>query len=186
MNISAAGDKYRTKGRHVKMGKMLDSAIEFAIKAHAGQVRKADGSPYVLHTMEAAVIAGTLTRDEAVIAASLLHDVIEHTWATTDEIRELFGDRVAALVEAVTEDKMTDLPPKETWRLRKIHSLRSLFDTDDDGVKIMWLANKLSNLRSMAVGVRAEGDDFFKKFNQTDKELHEWYYREVQKALLSL
>lgn len=165
------------------MGKVLDSAIEFAIKAHSGQTRKGGGMPYVLHPMETAVIAAELTRDEEVIAAAILHDVVEDSGVEPEEIRERFGKRVAALVAAETEDKMRDRPAAETWRERKEASLRELAATDDRGVKILWLADKLSNMRSVRDGVMRDGAKFFDVFNQKDPAQHEWYYRAVAKEL---
>jgi (p)ppGpp synthase/HD superfamily hydrolase len=156
------------------------------MKAHSGQTRKAGGSPYVLHPMEAAVIAATLTRDEDVIAAALLHDVVEDAGVGIEEIREKFGSRVADLVSSETENKRHGTPPEQTWQVRKEETLKTLKETDDEGVKIIWLSDKLSNIRSMHAGVRREGDAFFNAFHQKDKKMHEWYYREVASALESL
>lgn len=168
------------------MGKKLDCALEFAMKAHEGQIRKSGGAPYVLHPMEAAVIAGSITSDEDVLAAALLHDVIEDAGVSMDEIARKFGARVAELVASETEDKLPGTPRELTWKKRKDDSLKILSETDDEGVKIIWLADKLSNARSMHAGVRREGDAFFNRFNQKDKKMHEWYYREIAKALLPL
>ena len=168
------------------MGKLLDEAIVFAMKAHAGHVRKAEGSAYVLHPMEAAVIAGTLSRDEKVITAALLHDAIAYAGIPADELRMKFGCRVAELVSSMSENKMRDLPPEETWELRKKEALKSLFDTEDEDVKILWLSDELSNLRSIHTEVLNEGDDFFLRFNQKDKKKHEWYFKEVLRGLSSL
>ena len=168
------------------MGKLLDKALLFSMKAHEGQTRKADDKPYVLHTMEAAVIAGTLTKDENVIAAALLHDVVEDAKVTPAELVSEFGGRVAELVASETENKRDGTPPTQTWEIRKSESLEILRNTTDEGVKILWISDKLSNLRSMFAGVRREGDAFFDHFNQKDRKKHEWYYREIAKALDSL
>lgn len=168
------------------MGKLLDKAILFSMQAHEGQVRKAGKKPYVLHPMEAAVIAGTLTNDENVLAAALLHDVVEDAGVTPQEIKEQFGDRVAELVASETENKRAGTPPAETWLDRKLETLAILRDTDDEGIKILWLSDKLSNLRSMFSGVKEQGDEFFNNFNQKDKKMHEWYYRTIAEYLGSL
>ena len=168
------------------MGKLLDNAIEYAIKAHAGQSRKAQGAPYILHPMEAAVIAGGLTGDEEVLAAAVLHDVVEDTEATLTQIEKTFGSRVAFLVASETEDKRRGTPPEESWKVRKEESVAALRKTTDEGVKIVWLADKLSNIRSIRAGVKEEGPSFFEHFNQKDPKMHEWYYREILDALSSL
>lgn len=168
------------------MGKLLDDAIKFAVDAHAGQTRKVGRTPYIVHPLEAAAIAGALTQDDEIIAAAILHDVAEDTPYTLEDIRERFGDRVAYLVSTETEDKRPGLPRGDTWKIRKEETLAKLVETDDVGVKIMWIADKLSNIRSYYAAVRAEGDGFFDRFNQKDKAMHEWYYREILKGLSTL
>ena len=93
----------------------VTKAIEFAAKAHDGMVRKKDKTPYILHPLEAAVIVGTMTDNQDVISAAVLHDVVEDTGITIEEIEEKFGARVRAHVESETEDKRADLPPESTW-----------------------------------------------------------------------
>ena len=89
----------------------VTKAIEFAAMAHDGMVRKKDKTPYILHPLEAAVIVGSMTDDRDVISAAVLHDVVEDTDITIEEIEERFGSRVRALVESETEDKRAELPP---------------------------------------------------------------------------
>ena len=79
-----------------------------------------------MHPLEAASIAGMLTKDEDIICAAVLHDVVEDTDRQLEEIRELFGDRVAELVSSETENKRRYLPPEATWRIRKEESLKHL------------------------------------------------------------
>ena len=97
----------------------VTKAIEFAAKAHDGMMRKKDKTPYILHPLEAAVIVGTMTNNQDVISAALLHDVVEDTDITIEEIEENFGTRVRKLVDSETENKRADLPPENTWRIRK-------------------------------------------------------------------
>ena len=91
---------------------LVSEAISFAVKAHDGMRRKKSKSPYILHPMEAAVIVGTMTDDQDLIAAAALHDVVEDTDVTIKEIEEKFGARVKELVSAETENKRPDLPPE--------------------------------------------------------------------------
>ena len=76
---------------------MVRKAALFAAKAHEGAVRKGSNIPYITHPMETAVIVSMMTDDKEVIAAALLHDVIEDAGVSEDELREQFGDRVAWL-----------------------------------------------------------------------------------------
>ena len=126
----------------------VTKAIEFAAKAHDGMERKKDKTPYILHPLEAATIVGTMTSDQDIISAAVLHDVVEDTEITIEEIEETFGSRVRALVESETEDKRAELPPEDTWRIRKEESLEELASCGDRDVLMLWLGDKLSNMRS--------------------------------------
>jgi (p)ppGpp synthase/HD superfamily hydrolase len=79
---------------------LVSEAIAFAVKAHDGMRRKKSDAPYILHPMEAAVIVGTMTDDQNLIAAAALHDVVEDAGVTIEEIEEKFGKRVRELVAA--------------------------------------------------------------------------------------
>ena len=160
--------------------KLLDRAIVFATKAHSGTLRKKDGIPYILHPMEVASIAGGITTDEEVLTAALLHDTVEDTNVTLDTIKSQFGDRVAALVASETEDKRRDRSPAETWMQRKMESLAALRNAVDPGVHVLWLSDKLANMRSFARQYEKEGDRMWKDFNQTDPAQQAWYYRTIE------
>ena len=157
----------------------VTKAIEFAAEAHDGMVRKKDKTPYILHPLEAAVIVGTMTDDSDVISAAVLHDVVEDTEITIEEIEEKFGSRVRALVESETEDKRAELPPEDTWRIRKEESLDELKNCGDTDVLILWLGDKLSNMRSFYRIWKAEGDSMWQSFNQKDPVQQEWYYSRI-------
>ncbi|MBP5466637.1 MAG: bifunctional (p)ppGpp synthetase/guanosine-3',5'-bis(diphosphate) 3'-pyrophosphohydrolase [Clostridia bacterium] len=161
----------------------LDKALKFAIDAHKGQVRKLSRAPYILHPMEVGVIVGSLTDDEDTIAAAVLHDVVEDTDRTIDEIREKFGDRVSELVMYETENKYGHIAPDLTWKRRKEDTLLHLNETDDVCVKIMWLGDKLSNMRSLLRDYMKDGDNIWQFFNQKDKREQKWYYSAVADAL---
>lgn len=152
--------------------------MKFAEKAHRGQCRKGNGTPYIIHPVEAAFIAMTLTDDEELIAAVLLHDVLEDTDVKADELRQIFGERVTALVEAESEEKDRSRPPESTWHERKSAALRRLHEADSD-VKLMFLCDKLSNIRACAEDINSGSEDMWAKFNNRNKADHEWYYRSV-------
>ena len=154
-------------------------AIEFAARAHDGMERKKDKTPYILHPLEAAVIVGTMTDNRDVISAAVLHDVVEDTSITIEEIEEKFGSRVRNLVESETEDKRADLPPENTWKIRKLESLEELAKCGDTDVRILWLGDKLANMRSFYRIWKVEGDSMWQAFNQKDPSQQKWYYYSI-------
>ena len=158
---------------------LVSEAIAFAVKAHDGMRRKKSSAPYILHPMEAAVIVGTMTDDQNLIAAAALHDVVEDAGITIEEIEERFGKRVRELVQSETEDKRDHLSPAETWRIRKEESLAVLKNTEDLGVLMVWLGDKLANMRSLYRDWKVEGDAMWQRFNQKDPGEQAWYYRSI-------
>ncbi len=164
---------------------IVDRAILFAVNAHRGQLRK-DGSPYILHPLEDAAIVGTITKDPEVLAAAVLHDTVEDTDATPEQIREGFGERVYELVMHETENKRPDLSPEQTWRIRKEESLALLAAAEDPAVKILWLGDKLSNMRGIYRQFLTEGDRVFNRFNNKDPRAHVWYYGTTLRLLETL
>ncbi|MBR5280646.1 MAG: bifunctional (p)ppGpp synthetase/guanosine-3',5'-bis(diphosphate) 3'-pyrophosphohydrolase [Clostridia bacterium] len=158
---------------------LVSEAIVFAVQAHDGMRRKKSDAPYILHPMEAAVIVGTMTDDQNLIAAAALHDVVEDADIAIEEIEEKFGTRVRELVASETEDKRADLPPAATWRIRKEETLQILADTDDIGVLMVWLGDKLANMRSIYRDFKVEGHAMWQKFNQKEVSEQAWYYRSI-------
>lgn len=156
------------------MGQLLDEAIVFATHAHAGQVRKMANTPYILHPLEVASIIATMTGDENTMAAGVLHDTIEDCDVDPKEIKRRFGARVSALVQSETEDKLSERPPADTWMERKEDSLLMLRNTKDEQVKILWLADKLSNMRSFYREYCQKGNEIFQALNQKDPAMHGW------------
>lgn len=168
------------------MSELLTKAITFSAQVHEGQVRKVDKSPYILHPLEVAAIAGTLTQDEDILAAALLHDTVEDTSTTIQEILDRFGERIASYVAQESENKRAGQRPSDTWKIRKEESLVHLRQTTDDNVRILWLADKLSNLRSMYRAYLCLGDELFQCFNQKEKAEHAWYHKQIAVCLSPL
>ena len=158
---------------------LVSEAIAFAVKAHDGMRRKKSEAPYILHPMEAAVIVGTMSDDQNLIAAAALHDVVEDAGVTIEEVEERFGKRVRELVASETEDKRADLPPTDTWRIRKEESLTVLKNTEDVGVLMVWMGDKLANMRAIYHTWKVEGDAMWEKFNQKNVSEQAWYYRSI-------
>lgn len=161
----------------------LNKAIKFATDAHDGQTRKLRTTPYILHPLEAASIAATLTEDEDIMCAAVLHDTVEDTSVTMEDIKREFGDRVAQLVAMETENKRKHLSPECTWKIRKEESLQHLKESNDKAVKLLWLSDKLSNMRSIFDSYVKVGDELFNEFHEKDKKQHEWYYSTIAELL---
>jgi myo-inositol-1(or 4)-monophosphatase len=160
------------------MSNVFEKAVAFAIKAHEGQKRK-DGSVYILHPLEVAAIAGTMTSDLDILSAAVLHDTVEDTDTTAEDILSNFGERIASLVASETEDKRPDMPSDQSWKIRKVESLEELKNSNDIGVKILWVSDKLSNMRSLYRDFENIGLSVFERFNETDPSEQRWYHGSV-------
>ena len=143
--------------------------------------RRKNNVPYILHPMEVGAIVGTMTDKQEVIAASVLHDVVEDAGITMEEIEEKFGPRVKELVASETENKREELPPEETWFVRKEESLEKLRTTDDIEILMLWIGDKLSNIRAIYRDFLVEGNALWNKFHQSDINVQAWYYRSIMK-----
>ena len=164
----------------------LERALTYAIQAHHGMIRKREKIPYILHPLEVVTILAGLTCDEDVLCAAVLHDTVEDTDTTIEEIEALFGHRVMELVQSETENKRVNLPRSQTWHIRKQESLEFLEKTADINVKMLWLADKLANMRSLHRLWRREGSMMWKGFNQENPVQQAWYYRSVAEIVSEL
>ena len=165
---------------------LMDRAIIFATRAHSGTYRKGTKIPYIVHPIEAAAIVATMSDDADMIAAAVLHDVVEDTDATVEEIGFFFNEHIAKLVEAESENKRKNQPPQETWMLRKMETLDFLRNHAGREAKILALADKLSNMRAIHRDQQILGDALWQRFNEKQKEKHAWMYRQVADALSEL
>ena len=156
---------------------MIDRAVEFATKAHEGQFRKGTRRPYIVHPIEVKDIVSTMTRDEEVISAAVLHDTIEDCQGVTREVLALeFSPRVAAMVAGESEDK------SRTWMERKSATIQSIGSAPRE-VQIIGLADKLSNMRDIDRDYPKVGEELWKRFRMKDKKMIGWYYKGVRDAL---
>ena len=165
------------------MMNMLEEAIIYATIMHQGKVRKLGNIPYILHPLEVAQILSTMTTDQDVITAGILHDIVEDTDGTLPEIEKRFGERVAFLVSSETENDYPGESRDASWKRRKEESLKVLRNTDDQGVRMLWLADKLANIRSVAGNYSEHGEKLWKSFHQRDPEMHHWYYQTIAEQL---
>ncbi|KUG02415.1 gtp pyrophosphokinase, (p)ppgpp synthetase i [hydrocarbon metagenome] len=154
----------------------IERACELASQAHAGQVRKGTNIPYITHPMAVGIILAEAGATTDAVIAGIIHDVVEDSHITLEEVEMLFGNRVRTLVEACSElDK--SLP----WEERKNHTLQSLQDVDRD-IWLTTLADKLNNIRTMLRDHAICGEEIWSRFNRGRQE-QEWYYRGLVTAL---
>lgn len=166
------------KRNYLEDNALLNKAIIYAVEKHSGQLRKGTVIPYIVHPMEVMAILNEMRAGMTVMIAGVLHDTVEDTSATIDDIIREFGEDVADLVGNHTEDK------SKTWFQRKSLGLKELAEGSFQ-LKCLVLADKLSNVRNMARDYRLEGEEYWDRFN-APKEKQAWYYRGAVKALEEL
>ena len=164
---------------------LLDRAIVFAVRAHAGTERRGKGFPYIVHPMEAVEIVATMTTDQELLAAAALHDTVEDTDVTIEQIRAEFGERIASLVAAESDDVVEGVSEEDSWHSRKQSAIDRLARASHDA-KIVALGDKLSNMRAIARDYSVQGDALWNIFHAKDPKEHEWHYRGLADALREL
>ena len=159
---------------------MIHKAIMFATLAHEKQKRKGTDIPYIFHPMEAALIVSQIKHDSDLICSALLHDVAEDSHISYESISAMFNKRIADLVFFQSEDK------SKSWKERKQHTITELSKLQDEDVKIVCLADKLSNMRATSRDFHTLGDGLWERFNVSDKTEQGWYYKGLCDSLSSL
>ena len=165
---------------------LLDKAVIFAVKAHANTERRGKGFPYIVHPMEAMEIVATMTSDQELLAAAALHDTIEDTDVTVEEIRAEFGDRVARIVDNESDRFEAGVSEEDSWRGRKQAAIDRLASVSIES-KMVALGDKLSNMRAIWRDYEMKGDELWKIFHAPGgKPDHEWHYRGLADSLKDL
>jgi (p)ppGpp synthase/HD superfamily hydrolase len=156
---------------------LIEHALRMAAEAHRTQTRKGTDVPYITHPCAVAMI---LLRagydDDELLAAALLHDVVEDTEVTLEDLRARFPSRTCELVAAMSERKVDEHGQKRPWRIRKEEHLAHLQHASPDLLALA-LADKLHNLSTMHIDLEAD-PQVWKRFNSSPEELL-WYYRAV-------
>jgi (p)ppGpp synthase/HD superfamily hydrolase len=163
----------------------VNKAMRIAATAHAGQIRKADGTPYIAHPFAVAWLLAEHDCDEDIVIAGLLHDVLEDTAGYgSAEIARDFGQGVLGIVQEVSEDKdasMTQTEERRTWEDRKRAYVAHVHVASEDALCVS-AADKIHNLESMMFQYRVLGAALWDKFNcPEDKKM--WFYEEVLRAI---
>ena len=175
---------------------MIRKALKFAAVYHKEGVRKGSNVPYIVHPFEVALILQENGMEERIIAAGLLHDTLEDTELTTEQIRQEFGDDILQLVLGASEE--LEAREETLWEERKKHTIEYLKTAPID-VKYIVCADKLSNIRSMLADHEKKGEKFWDKFMNSDKKIggseysreykrekQKWYYENLVKNLQEL
>lgn len=164
---------------------LLDHAIVFAVRAHAGTERRGKGFPYIVHPLEAVEIVASMTADQELLAAAALHDTVEDTDVTVEQLRAEFGDRIATLVASESDIVVEGASEEQSWHARKQAAIDRLARASHDA-KMVALGDKLSNMRAIARDYATQGDQLWNLFHAKDPKDHEWHYRGLADALREL
>lgn len=155
---------------------LIEKAINFAAKAHKDQTRKGTEIPYITHPFAVGMLLQKAKCSEEVIAAGILHDTLEDTETSFEDLTERFGVRVANLVLAASENDKS-LP----WEKRKQHTIHRLKDASVEELQVI-VADKLHNLKSIRTDLNLSGDIIWQRFNRGKRDQH-WYYSSIVKAV---
>lgn len=158
------------------------AAISFAARAHKGQTRKGTSIPYITHPLAVSGLVVEFGGDEDQAIAGLLHDVVEDCDVQLDVLAEMFGHRVADIVEGCTDGTPQAGGEKAPWLERKGAHLSELFQAPTD-LLLVAACDKLHNLRSIMVDIEVVGLSVFDRFSATPAQI-EWYYRSMADLFL--
>lgn len=168
---------------NVVLSERYFTAVKFASNIHAEHARKGTSLPYVCHLLAVSASVLEAGGDEDQAIAGLLHDAAEDCGGEPclDEIRQVFGNRVADIVRGCSDSLTDDPEAKEEWRPRKERHLKHLGYATQD-VAIVTAADKLHNVRAINVDIRIAGVEYLRRFNAAPAELV-WYYETLVKTL---
>jgi (p)ppGpp synthase/HD superfamily hydrolase len=162
-----------TKKTPIHLGDLFLKAFAFAQVVHSDDVRKGTPIPYLSHPMQVAGLALEYGADEEQASAALLHDVIEDSATSYEDLVEAFGARVAGIVRGCSDAE--DHQEKGEWKPRKAAYIRHLREEADADTLLVSCVDKLHNARSIVADLRQKGPVFFDRFTgKRDGTL--WYY----------
>jgi guanosine-3',5'-bis(diphosphate) 3'-pyrophosphohydrolase len=148
---------------------LTHDAYELLLGEHSGQRQKVNGRPYVEHPIRVATDVSEAGFEPEVVAAALLHDIVEDSEVTVDDLRDRFGDRVATLVEAMTDEG--EVEPYE--RRKTLHRERVV--TAGPEAAAIFAADKLNNVRALREAYAEQGEAVAGRFTQPlDTKLRVW------------
>ena len=159
---------------------LYEEALRLAARAHRGQMRKTGGVPYVTHPVHVSVILARYGFSEEVMAAAVLHDVVEDQEVTLDEIEDRFGARVAEIVDVLTEQKLDEEGKRRSWEIRKQEAVAHMRHASEEAAAVK-MADTIHNARSIICDMRRDGAEIWERFNR-GPAAQIGYYRQVLEA----
>jgi len=162
---------------------MVFRAIKFVAEAHQGQYRKGTNIPYISHLMNVMKILCENGCDKEIITAGILHDVVEDTSVTIEQVERLFGKRVASLVAGASEPEhmRNGKDGKTSWRLRKQHTIEFIMHEATLDQMLVTCADKLDNAEAIRQDFARIGEKIWDRFN-APKSDQQWYYTTLAAA----
>ncbi len=155
---------------------LVEKALQTASKSHEGQYRKNTDIPYITHPVAVGMMLLKAGYSDDIVAAGILHDTVEDTALTLEDIEKEFGANIAELVGGSSEPDKS-LP----WKDRKEHTIEYL-KTASEEIRAVVCADKLHNIRSIIRDHEMVGEEVWKRFN-AGKEQQKWYYINVVGSL---
>jgi (p)ppGpp synthase/HD superfamily hydrolase len=159
------------------------AALRLAERAHRGQTRKGTDVPYVLHPVAVTFLLIDAGADEDLVCAGLLHDVVEDSDVTLDDLEQGFGAEVRRLVDAVTEEKTDGDGQSIPWDIRRRDTIEHL-EHADDAVLALKAADLAANLSDVLIDHAEVGDELWARFN-AGAAAQIWYYRRVAEIVIA-
>lgn len=155
----------------ISNSKRIQMALEIVLRKHHEQVRKLCDTPYSIHPISAAMMLLEMDEKEDVIIGALLHDTIEDTDTTYEEIEEMFGTSVCLIVRGCSEQDKT-----LSWEERKNHTIHGIPELSRD-TQVVVIADKIHNLSSINMHL---GDENIWKSFKRGYESQKWYYESLR------
>lgn len=165
---------------------IVSEALVFATQHHQHQHRKGTKIPYMAHLLNVCKLVAENNCSDEVLAAALLHDIVEDTDVTIEQVEEKFGRQVAEIVRGATElDKLEKkaIEKESSWQQRKEHTIHFLQHEATTDQLLVSGADKLDNLRSIGYDYGRIGEALWKRFNAS-KEQQAWYYDSIASIMI--
>ena len=156
----------------------VEKAIYFATKAHHGQNRKMEDVAMIFHPFTVGMILHKAGCSDDIVIAGLLHDVIEDTKYTKEDIEKRFGKKIADIVDGVSESDKS-----QPWKVRKQETIDYIKSASIEE-KLVECADKINNLESIYIDLQREGEEVWKKFKR-GREDQKWYHENVYESIVA-
>ena len=159
---------------------LSERALNFAIRAHMGQMRKSEkDKPYVIHPIIVGLLLKKYGYDDKVIAAGYLHDIVEQTDYTIDDLARLFGGEVASLVMTATEADQS-----LSWKDRKTQQIKAIANLPERNAAII-CADKIANVEDLRMEKRKNGEINYDNFHASEED-QKWFFESMCKELFKV